>query len=131
MAKLKHPTPDYNFPKTGKRNLKCQIAWFNQFKWLHYSFEQNGVYCRTCIFFSPHDGIGKGGHQIPGQLVLTKFDNWKKALGEKGYFKLHSDNVYHKTCQYRYEHFLAVKSKKVYSVNIQVNTMLKKEIEEN
>lgn len=81
-------------------------------------------------FFSPHDGIGKGGHQIPGQLVLTKF-NWKKALGEKRYFKLHSDSVYHKTCQYRYEHFLAVKSKKVDSVNIKVNAMLKKEIEEN
>jgi len=65
LAKLKHPTPDYIFPKTGKRNLKCQIAWFFQFKWLHYSFEQNGVYCKTCVFFSPNDGVGKGGHQNP------------------------------------------------------------------
>lgn len=131
LAKLKHPTPDYIFPKTGKINLKCQIAWFFQFKWLHYSFEQNGVYCKTCVFFSPNDGVGKGGHQNPGKLVLEKFDNWKKALGDKGYFKLHSESDYHKTCQYRHDHFLAVKSKNVDPINIQINTMLKKEIEAN
>ncbi|KAF0690926.1 52 kDa repressor of the inhibitor of the protein kinase-like isoform X1, partial [Aphis craccivora] len=75
LAKLKHSIPDYIFPKIGKKYLKCQIAWFFQFKWLHYSFEQNGVYCKTCVFFSPNDGVGKGGHQNPGKLVLEKLGN--------------------------------------------------------
>lgn len=39
--------------------------------------------------------------------------------------------TYHKTCQYRHDHFLAVKSKNVDSIYIQINTMLKKEIKAN
>lgn len=46
------------FLKLEKKNLKCQIAWFFQFKRLQYLYEQNGVYCRTCVFFNPNDGVG-------------------------------------------------------------------------
>jgi hypothetical protein len=51
------------------------------------------VYCKTCVFFSPNDGVGKGGNQNPGKLLLEKFYNWKKVLGDKGYFKLHSNSI--------------------------------------
>ena len=98
-----------------------------QFKWLQYSKEQNGAYCRICVFFS-HDTVGKGAHQTLGNVVTSKFDNWKKAIGAKGHFQMHANTNYHKTCQYKYDNFLAVKNNKVDSVELQINKALKKEI---
>ncbi|KAF0688861.1 zinc finger MYM-type protein 1-like, partial [Aphis craccivora] len=105
LNKLWIPMPGYNFPKTGKRNLKFQYIWL-----LH---------------------VGKGNHQVLGKLVFEKFDNWKKALGVKGFFKTHEATEYHKTCQYKYDTFFAVKNNQVESVEVQVNNNLKKEIQEN
>uniref|UniRef100_A0A2H8TYH1 Zinc finger MYM-type protein 1 n=2 Tax=Melanaphis sacchari TaxID=742174 RepID=A0A2H8TYH1_9HEMI len=70
-------------------------------------------------------------HQTPGKLISEKFDNWKKALGSKGVFEMHAKTEYHKTSQYKYDSFLAVKNNKIQSIEIQVNNALRKEIEEN
>jgi hypothetical protein len=43
--------------------------------------------------FPSSDGLGKGGHQNPGKLVIEKYNNWKKA---KDLFKNHQNNHYHK-----------------------------------
>jgi len=40
--------------------------------------------------FPPSDGLGKGGHQNLGKLVIESFDNWKKA---KDLFKDHQNNL--------------------------------------
>jgi len=67
---------------------------------------QQTVKCsRTYVFFSRNIGVGKKGYQIPRELVLQKFYNWKRAFAEKGYFKLHFDSDHHKICQYRHDHF--------------------------
>lgn len=123
--------PGYNFPKTGKRNLKFQYIWLLQYKWLCFSKKENGAYCKLCVFFSHDKSVGKGNHQVLGKLVFEKFDNWKKALGVKGFFKTHEATEYHKTCQYKYDTFFAVKNNQVESVEVQVNNNLKKEIQEN
>lgn len=60
-------------------------------------------------------------HQTPGKLVSEKFDNWKKALGSKGVFEMHAETEYHKTSQYKFDAFLAVKKNKIGSIDIQVN----------
>jgi len=44
---------------------------------------------------------------------------------------VYANTHYHKTCQYKYENFLAVKNNKVDSVELQINNALKKEIEKN
>lgn len=123
------PSPGYKFPTTGNRNLKFQYDWLLQYKWLCFSQTYNGTYCKVCVFFFGHNqGIGKGTHQNVEKLVSEKFDNWKKTLGLKGVFETHAKTEYHKSSQYRFDTFLAVKSNKVESFEIQVNSALRKEI---
>jgi hypothetical protein len=50
LNKLWIPMPGYNFPKTGKRNLKFQYIWLLQYKWLCFSKKENGAYCKLCVF---------------------------------------------------------------------------------
>ncbi|XP_050065980.1 52 kDa repressor of the inhibitor of the protein kinase-like [Aphis gossypii] len=98
------PDPNYKFPQSGNRNLRFQINWTYEFCWLRYSKIQDGAFCLTCILFPPSDGLGKGGHQNPGKLVIEKYNNWKKA---KDLFK------------------------KVEPIDRQINEALKKEINDN
>lgn len=44
---------------------------------------------------------------------------------------MHEKTEYHKTSQYKYDSFLAVKNNKIESIEIQVNNALRKEIEES
>ena len=36
----------------GKMNSYCNPEWFDMYKFLAYSEEEDGVYCLSCIFFS-------------------------------------------------------------------------------
>ncbi|KAL4098258.1 hypothetical protein QTP88_022899 [Uroleucon formosanum] len=74
------------------------------------------------------NGLGKGGHQNPGKLVVEKYNNWKKA---KDLFKDHQNNHYHKLSQIKYDNFLAIRIKKVEPIDRQINEALKKEINDN
>jgi len=122
------PDPNYKFPKSGNRNLRFQINWTYEFCWLRYSKIQDGDFCLTCILFAPSDGLGKGGHQIPGKLVTEKYNNWKKA---KDLFKDHKNNHYHKLSQIKFDSFLAIRNKKIEPIDKQINEALKKEINDN
>ena len=46
------PDSDYCFPTIGKRNLRFQIHWSNQWPWLTYSHCQLGAFCNTCVLFA-------------------------------------------------------------------------------
>lgn len=128
LGRLWVPSSNYEFPKSGKRNLKFQITWTYEFPWLRYSKLHDGAYCLTCVLFPPSDGIGKGTHQLTGKLVVEKFDNWKKA---KYSFKDHQNNHYHKLSQIKFDNYFAIKNKIFEPINIQINGALKKEIIEN
>lgn len=65
--------------------------------------------------------MGKDNYQIVKMLVTSKFDNWKKAIGQKGQLQMHAGIDYHKTCQYQFNHFLAVQKNKVDSIEVQLN----------
>ena len=45
------PQESFQFPKSliGKRELRCQHQWFNQFKWLHYDARNDSVFCCHCM----------------------------------------------------------------------------------
>lgn len=108
--------------------MRFQINWTYEFCWLRYSKIQDGAFCLTCILFPPSDGLGKGGHQNPGKLVVEKYNNWKKA---KDLFKDHQNNHYHKLSQIKFDRFLAIRIKKVEPIDRQINEALKKEINDN
>lgn len=123
---------DYYFPKSGPRNLKFQYNCLHQFKWLQYLKEQDGSYCRICVLFSQNTGVGKGSHQVIGKLVTTKFNNWKKQQVLKANSNYMQTLIITKLVNININnHFLAVKKNKIDSVEVQVNTAPKKEIEKN
>jgi len=73
------PNVNYEFPLLEKykaRGLKFQHKWFAEFNWLAYSEIKQGVFCKYCLLFAKHGGVGS---QPLGQLVSNAFTNWKKA----------------------------------------------------
>lgn len=88
------PPKNYVFPliekyKDKKLKLKFQRQWLENFKWLLYSENVQGAYCKYCVAFAQTGGVGS---QPLGHLVKNKFDNWKKAIE---CFKQHSVSKYH------------------------------------
>ncbi|XP_015376664.1 PREDICTED: zinc finger MYM-type protein 1-like [Diuraphis noxia] len=63
-----------------KRGLRFQYKWLKVFPWLSYSEKFNGAFCKHCVVFAFAGGIGS---QRLGSLVLTPFQNWKKATDIK------------------------------------------------
>lgn len=121
------PPKDYKFPVSGKRNLRFQRHWMDQYSWLTYSDLLNGVLCKYCVVFA-RECAGKGNHVKLGYLVLNSFSKWKNALE---IFQSHSINLYHKKCVEFAEHFLSVQKGLQPTIIQQVNVGLKKQIEEN
>lgn len=82
------PNVSYEFPLLKKyeaRGLKFQYKWFAEFNWLAYSEIKQEVFCKYCLLFAKHGGVGS---QPLGQLVSTAFTNWKKAKKVLNYLSL-------------------------------------------
>lgn len=121
------PDPLFIFPRSGKRNLRFQLCWLNDFKWLVYSPSQDGAFCLYCKLFAPVAGIGPG-HQPRGALVLTKFSKWSTAKED---FKCHESRDYHKSCVAFGCNLKNVASKTHESIDMQLDKQKKAEISEN
>lgn len=80
------------FPSTqhGKKILKFQFGWLENWNWLAYSKIEDGAFCKYCVLLSKYRG-GKGS-QLLGQLCTEAFNKWKHAL-EK--FSTHEKTNYH------------------------------------
>lgn len=98
----------YPTTKRHERKRSFQETWMKDFPFLAYSQQEDGVYCRPCWLFF-HEGVGKGNHEIPGQLVTSCYSNWKNARGD---FGKHANKEYHKTCAEFAKIFLEVSSGK-------------------
>lgn len=83
---------NYQYPASGKRNLKFQRKWLFQFSWLSYSKQLDGAVCTVCFLFGQKE-VGKGAHMITKSLVATHFNRWKDA---KEVFHNHDKLQYHK-----------------------------------
>ncbi|XP_031332794.1 zinc finger MYM-type protein 1-like [Photinus pyralis] len=128
LEKLWQPTETFQFPSSGNRNLKFQHKWFHQWKWLSYSKEVDGAYCKCCVLFNTNTGVGLGKHQKVGQLCTEKFCNWKKA---KERFTEHQTREYH---QHNVENAALITNivkGKQDPINLQLNQEEKNQILEN
>ena len=68
------PDQSFNFPitATNHRNLRFQHRWFIRFKWLAYSYLENGAFCKYCVLFESKAGSGVGNQPL-GTLCAVKF----------------------------------------------------------
>ena len=75
------PDQSFNFPitATNHRNLRFQHRWFIRFKWLAYSYLENGAFCKYCVLFGSKAG-SEVGNQPLRTLSAVKFQKWKNAL---------------------------------------------------
>ena len=74
------PNPDLlSYPRTRpcpSSNLRWfKPDWLKLHSWMHYSCFYDGLYCRACIVFCPHQ---VGGHDL-GKFVLKSFRYWTKT----------------------------------------------------
>lgn len=121
------PPANYDYPATGKRNLKFQPHWVDRYPWLVYSEKLQGALCKYCVVFAS-ECAGKGEHQRLGCFVTKEFTNYKKAMDA---FKSHASSSYHAMSTTLSENFLAVRSRSQHDILTQLDHGLKKQAEEN
>ncbi|XP_014676154.1 PREDICTED: uncharacterized protein LOC106816115 [Priapulus caudatus] len=73
------PPANYLFPKSSMFNYQrsFQHKWLDTYKWLAYSKDEDGAYCRPCIFFGTHDQQ-KSGKNLE-RLLSEPLKNWNVA----------------------------------------------------
>ncbi|KAH8022550.1 hypothetical protein HPB51_025262 [Rhipicephalus microplus] len=121
------PPADYDYPATGKRNLKFQPQWVDRYPWLVYSKKLQGALCKYCVVFAS-ECAGKGEHQRLGCFVTKEFTNYKKVMDA---LKSHASSSYHAMSTTISENFLAVRSRSQHDILTQLDHGLKKQAEEN
>jgi hypothetical protein len=92
LTQMHLPPESFEFPKSGKRNLRFRREWARQFPWILYSKSADGVLCKFCSAMIHSSEVGKGHHQRTGLLVQAPYNNWKKAIED---FRAHQKTLYH------------------------------------
>ena len=123
------PDQSFNFPitATNHRNLRFQHRWFIRFKWLAYSYLENGAFCKYCVLFGSKAGSGVGNQPL-GTLCAVKFQKWKNALER---FADYESTKYHRDNVVAAETVMSILSGKQDSIEIQLNQQQKQTILEN
>jgi len=129
------PKDDFVYPfsthikKNKEERRFLNRSHFEKYRWLVYSFEKNGVFCKYCVLFS-----NKGGKDRATQLnklVKEPLNKYAKILGKDGDFEVHSKNQYHiDSIQIAEDFLLRYKNPHKEVINI-INTDRLKQIEEN
>jgi len=129
------PKDDFVYPfsihikKNKEERRFLNRSHFEKYKWLVYSYEKNGVFCKYCVLFS-----NKGGKDRATQLnklVKEPLNKYAKILGKDGDFEVHSKNQYHiDSIQIAEDFLLRYKNPHKEVINI-INTDRLKQIEEN
>lgn len=90
--KLVNHTPDdnHNYPtkKLHGCNRGFKAEWVRSHSWLHYSWSEDGVYCKACALFAPSDVR----QQKLSVLVNKPFNVWTK---QSSTFRSHEQLAYH------------------------------------
>lgn len=91
-----------------------------------YSKAENGAFCKYCVLFSP-SGVGERG--LPaGKLVLSKFDNWKKAIEV---FNEHENKTFHRNSALDADQFLQVSDGKKMPICQDIDAGLRQQVAKN
>ena len=85
----------------GRKDTKHRSyqAWYSQeFKWLTY-VPKIGGYCSTCRnYWKPNTPLFQEMNQRTGGMFISMpFNNWRRAPGNTGKLKKHSNSEYHRT----------------------------------
>lgn len=120
------PESTFNFPASGKRNLRFQRQWLTRFPWLVYT-QSDGAFCKYCVLFSK-ESVGKGCNQTLKSLVKEPFTKWKDALES---FKNHESHSYHKDSTLTGNNFLKTKSDLTSDIRNMMDSGRKKQVEDN
>ena len=81
-------------------SLYCNPEWFDTYKFLAYSEQEDKVYCFSYILFPTYP---KNGSRA-AKLTKTPYTNWRKA---KDYLFSHAEECeYHETFLNRFDSFL-------------------------
>ncbi|XP_033212203.1 uncharacterized protein LOC117169805 [Belonocnema kinseyi] len=93
LMHTKTPAASFKFPLylEGHQSRRFQYHWLQRFKWLAYSEEKNGTFCKYCVLFAPNCGGFSEGQDLKTfvSMPLTKY---KKAIEE---MERHGNLSYH------------------------------------
>ena len=92
--------PKYGIPNQtlAGRSLSFQNAWYEEFKWLHYSEAVRGVLCYTCLHAKMNGTISNFSKRSDPAFIEKGFRNWKKA---KEKFKKHESCESHRLAAFQ------------------------------
>ena len=98
-----------SFPKDDKG--RCfRREWYDQFKWLEYSVQENKAFCFPCRVYSTKTGRYCSNFQKKG------FCNWRKALDNDHGFKQHDSSDDHQLSFLRWQSRISITENKTPSI---------------
>ena len=116
------PHSSFQFPaQQGKsQSRRCQKQWLDSYPWLAYSPEEDGLYCKHCVFFAVGENLGF--------FVDKPFKYWQKGL-EKS--KEHSNRTYHNDALIASENFQDRMNRPVHGIDMQLDALAREQVEKN
>ncbi|KAJ8915305.1 hypothetical protein NQ315_014813 [Exocentrus adspersus] len=126
------PSSTYTFEakKFGVKSRKFNLSWLERWKWLAYSDNEKGAFCKYCVLFYNQEEAGKGmnSRTRPISLVTQPFDKWKDAVE---LFNVHQNNRYHTFSALKAIEFLKIFDQKQNDVFVQLHKRNESEIKRN
>ena len=137
LVKNRKPRKQSEFPArehTGncrpdrKMNRCCNPEWFDTYKFLAYSEQEDGVYCLSCIPFQTQPKSGSWAAKFM-RTYTTSYTNWRKATD---YLFSHADEYeYHKTSYNRFDAFLNTQNNPSICIDQRMTSSASKTVERN
>ena len=119
------PRNGFEFALYGKMNRYCNLEWFDTYKFLTYSEQEDGVYCLSCILFPTKP---KNGSRT-AKRIATSYTNWRKA---KDYLFSHADKCeYHNTSCNRFDAFLDTQNNPSSRIDQRMISCVSEKVERN
>lgn len=131
------PPNNFKFPVSyHKKNEKivkrsANLHHFEKYKWLVFSKEKNGLFCKFCPWFSKPSGEGRHGMTHLLKLVTVPITSFAKLTGKSGDLDVHNERLYHKSAVEAGKNFLTCYHNPKTDVMSQVNEKYLAEILEN
>ena len=117
---------DYCLPSNSS-GRKFQVKWLREFPWLAYSKSMDGAFCLNCVLFSSSES----GHNASklDRLYRSPFKTWSN--GPRKLCEFAEKSPLHKSATLKASHFKQCIEQKNKSVDLQLNSLLNKQIEQN
>ena len=122
LCQVWKPDPSYVFPARSGRRFQYQ--WFATFPWLAYSEMLDGAFCINCVLFGNDCSQTALTH-----LFKSPLTSWSVAI--KRLRDHHGKSPIHSEATARSVDFKSRVQKRSTPINLQVNKMVKEQVEKN